>query len=140
MRLVIALLLAGLSMPAAAQEPVDDAILLEEPVVARRSPDWTWGLVGTGVGMIAASLGTGLGALLVQLDLDMVCSFTCPTAREEQQRGGRILAITTDVLWMGGAVLGAFGLVAAFTLEEDVPPLAAFCDGSGCMALAAGRF
>ena len=140
MRLVIALLVGGLASPVAAQTPVDDAIVLEEPVAAHRSPDWTWGLFGTGVGLVAASLGTGLGALLVQLDLDTVCSFTCPTAREEQQRNGRILAITTDVLWMGGAVLGAFGLVAAFALDEEVPPVAAYCDGSGCMALAVGRF
>jgi hypothetical protein len=140
MRLVIAFLVWGLASPVAAQAAVDDAIVLEEPGARRRSPDWTWGLLGTGVGMVVASLGTGLGALLVQLDLDTVCSFTCPTAREEQQRGGRILAITTDVLWMGGAVLGAFGLVAAFTLEEEVPPVAAFCDGSGCVGLVGGRF
>lgn len=140
MRPVIALIVWGLCAPAAAQAPVDDVLVLEAPRLERRSPDWTWALFGTGVGMIAASLGTGLGALLVQLDLDTVCSLTCPTAREEQQRGGRILAITTDVLWMGGAVLGAFGLAAAFTLEEDVPAVAAFCDGSGCMGLAQGRF
>ena len=140
MRLAIALFVWGLCSPAAAQAPADDVLVLEAPHLERRAPDWTWGLVGTGLGMIAASLGTGLGALLVQLDLDTVCSFTCPTAREEQQRNGRILAITTDVLWMGGAVLGAFGLVAAFTLEEEVPAVAAFCDGSGCVGLLGGRF
>jgi hypothetical protein len=126
------------STSAAQDVPAETA---ETPRVDRRSPDWTWAVMGTGIGLVVVGLGTGLGALLIQLDLDGVCTLTCPTDREGQQQSGRILAITTDVLWMGGAVLGAFGLVTALTLQEDLtPPVAAFCDGSGCVGMAFGRF
>lgn len=140
--LTVLVLCLSIARVSAAQEVIlDEPLAASVPDVERRSPDWTWALMGTGIGMVAAGLGTGLGALLIQLDLDTVCTLTCPTAREGQQRDGRILAISTDVLWMGGVVLGTFGLVAALTLQEDVaPPVAAFCDGHGCLGVVQGRF
>lgn len=108
----------------------------------QRTPDWTWAVLGTGIGFVAVGLGTGIGALVVQSDLDRVCGLTCPRSVGDYQMEGRVLAVTTDVLWLGGIVLGALGLVAALTLREDVPPLSvAFaCDGTGCLGTAGGTF
>lgn len=104
-----------------------------------RTPDWTWAVLGTGIALVGVSLGTGLGATLIQLDLDQVCDITCPSRVEGLQREGRVLAITTDVLWMSGVVVAAFGLVAALTLREPVA-MSAACDEHGCLANVGGRF
>jgi hypothetical protein len=120
---------------------IDTAPVIQPP---RRSPDWTWVLLGTGVGLIAAGLGTGAGALVIQSDLDAVCTRTCPRSYGGYQMEGRVLAVTTDVLWLSGLVLSALGLATALTLqvsvEEGAPSVALACDGHGCFGNVTGTF
>lgn len=129
-----------LSVPQVAVAQDLAPLTLEAP--ARRTPDWTWVVLGTGIGFVAVGLGTGVGALVVQSDLDRVCGLTCPRSVGDYQMEGRILAITTDVLWLGGIVLGALGLVASLTVREDValPAVAFACDASGCLGSVGGTF
>lgn len=110
------------------------------PSAPRASPDWTWVTLGVGITLFAGGLGTGIGALVVQADLDGVCTLTCPTRFGDYQAQGRILAVTTDVLLLSGGVVAVFGLVAALALADEVPTPALACDEHGCFGSLTGRF
>lgn len=153
MLVVLSLSLLPLSLlpvlaPTARAQMASELVIDTAPVAqpARRSPDWTWALLGTGVGLVVAGLGTGVGAFVIQSDLDAVCDRTCPRSYGGYQMEGRVLAVTTDVLWLSGLVLSGFGLVAALTLEAEIEPLEAVpsvafaCDGHGCFGSLTGTF
>jgi len=142
--LSLALGVAITCAPVRAQERL--SLMEPAPSVHRESPTWTWVMLGLGGAMVLGGAGTGIGALMVQGELDAVCSFTCPRSYGPLQDAGRALAISTDVLMIGGVVLAAFGLVASLTLESEVTPEAetlsvtAGCDGNGCFAAVRGSF
>lgn len=101
-------------------------------------------MLGLGSAMVLAGVGTGVGALVVQSELDQVCSLTCPRSYGALQDSGRALAISTDVLVIGGVLMAAFGVVTALTLQTEVddgvPDVIAGCDGHGCFAGITGSF
>ncbi len=143
MRWLASLLVVVLSLGAAPLSAQERILLEPAPTVSRQSPAWTWVMLGVGGAMVLGGAGTGIGALLVQSELDQVCAFTCPRRFGPLQETGRALAISTDVLLIGGVVVAAFGVVAALTLQtevDDVPVVSAACDGSGCFGAIAGRF
>lgn len=138
--IVVAIVACSATTTAHAQ---DRLVLEPAPSVHRESPAWTWVMLGLGGAMVLGGAGTGIGALTVQSELDQVCSFTCPRSYGALQDTGRALAISTDVLLIGGVVVAAFGVVAALTLQTEVdetPSVIAGCDGRGCFAAMTGHF
>lgn len=84
----------------------------------RGPPPWTWGVTLTGLALVVGAIGTGSGAWVVQERLNAVCDASCPASAGALQEEGRALAITTDILWLGGLVLSGFGLVTLLTVRE----------------------
>lgn len=103
-------------------------------------------VMGTGAAMLIASAVTGGLALSQYGALEQQCGadHACPAGFEGDRDTGAALSTATDVLWIGGAVLAATGLVLALVLTEpssaDAVPLTAGCDATGCRASLRLRF
>ena len=105
---------------------------------------WPWALVALGGAMIAAAAVTGSLTLERQSELDAVCArYSCPPSAERAQAEGRALAFSTDVLGVGGLVVGAAGVVLALVLPGEPAPsvgAAAACGPEGCALVIGGTF
>lgn len=97
----------------------------------RGPPAWTWGVTLTGLALVVGAIGTGSSAWVIQGQLDTVCDASCPANAAVLQEEGRALAITTDILWLGGLVLSSFGLVTLLTVREAEVRADLSIDGTG---------
>lgn len=134
---------------------------------------WTWGLLGGGAAIAIAGAVVGGVALSERSALDAQCAdMLCPAGFGLAGRQSSIssLALASDVLVIGGAVVAVTGLVLGLTIGLDrtelirrtveagsaddpdagerVPPpepaptaaLSGFCTADGCLAVAGGTF
>jgi tetratricopeptide (TPR) repeat protein len=106
-----------------------------------------WIVGGIGAAMVVAGIGTGAAALGAQSSLDGMCGadhHSCPVGFESQRDSGRALAIASDVMLIGGAVVLGTGVILLFVLTEggtaDEPPVSASCGTDGCSAFVHGSF
>lgn len=90
-------------------------------------------------GVIAGIVSLDQNAALHELCPDDVCADT-PQMRD-RQREMLTLSNVADVLWIGGAVIAATGLVLTLVLREEAEVSAtAACGPTGCRVLMGGRF
>jgi Tfp pilus assembly protein PilF len=133
-----------------APEPVSTP----EPVLATLAPDapsesrfgvWPWVVGGTGAALLGTSLVTGLMASSKASQLEEECGSDgrCDPSLESVRDDAKSLALTTDVLWISGAVFLGAG-VTLFILDQQSSPdataLEAGCFDSGCGLRTRGRF
>ncbi|MCB9592519.1 MAG: hypothetical protein H6719_07285 [Sandaracinaceae bacterium] len=115
------------------------------PPAEERSVDPApWILVGTGGLLVVGAVVTGLLALGERSTLDELCAAPdrCPEGFEDPRSRGEALAITTDVLWIGGAAVLASGVLWAIvdaTSNDSSPRAGLACDGNGCVASLRGE-
>lgn len=110
---------------------------------------WPWIMMGAGGAMVLAGAITGGVAMSERGSLDAQCALQlCPAGFDLAGRRSTIesLAITTDVLLIGGGVVAVTGLFLGILLgprtesiEQEVPVTAA-CDSTGCVAAVRGVF
>jgi tetratricopeptide (TPR) repeat protein len=82
-----------------------------------------------GLGALVAAIGTGVSALQIKDDLEMVCRRQlCPTSQQAQSEKGYALAVSTDVLIGVGAAAVLVGVVL-FVVESRRPQLRSRLDG-----------
>lgn len=105
-----------------------------------------WGVLGAGAAVVIAGAIAGGIALSEYSALEARCGAErlCPPGFESARDSGAALALTADVLLVGGAIIAASGLVLLFTVTEtDTPPPpvsgTAFCTTDGCAAAIVGR-
>lgn len=111
---------------------------------------WPWIVMGVGGAMVVGGAITGGLALSERSSLDSQCSLQlCPAGFDLAGRQSTIqsLAITTDVLLIGGGVVAVTGLVLGILLgprtqriEEEAPPVTAGCTATGCFGMVRGEF
>lgn len=111
---------------------------------------WPWAVMGVGGAMLVGGAITGGVAMGERGSLDAQCpAQLCPADYDLAGRQSTIqsLAITTDVLLIGGGVIAVTGLVLGIVLgprteaiEAQAPPVAAACTSDGCMASVRGDF
>ncbi len=110
---------------------------------------WPWVVFGAGGAMLVAGAITGGVALAQRGQLDSECPMQlCPAGFDLTDRQGSIesLAITTDVLLIGGGVMAATGLVLGLVLGprseaiSEPAPIAMGCSATGCFATVRGEF
>lgn len=89
----------------------------------RSRPIWPWFLVGGGVLLVGGGLALGAvsssdaSALRAECPVGNQCA---PSVGLEARRGDiQARLLVADVLWVGGALLTASGLVLAFTLDDE---------------------
>jgi hypothetical protein len=106
-----------------------------------------WIVVGVGGALVVASIITGVLALDARSSLERMCSAdgACPPGFESTQSSGQSLAITTDVLWITGALAIGTGVVLAILdmtsgSSSDQASVGGVCTGDGCVASISGRF
>ena len=106
-----------------------------------------WIVVGVGGALVVASIITGVLALDARSSLASMCSAdgACPPGYESTQSSGQALAITTDVLWISGALAVGTGVVLAILdmtsgSSADQASIGGVCTGQGCVASISGRF
>ena len=106
-----------------------------------------WIVVGAGGALVVASVITGVLALDARSSLTSMCSAdgACPPGYESTQSSGQALAITTDVLWITGALAVGTGVVLAILDmtsggSSDQASIGGVCTGEGCLASISGRF
>ncbi|MFT3924719.1 MAG: hypothetical protein QM778_19420 [Myxococcales bacterium] len=104
-----------------------------------------WYMMGTGGALLAASLGTGIPALLKSKDLEKDCTGTkCPESQGDRIDSTKRLAIATDVLIGVGAATVVTGLVlwwtGALDEEREVPIAGVAVDAHGAYATWGARF
>lgn len=106
-----------------------------------------WIVVGVGGALVVASIITGVLALDARSSLERMCSAdgACPPGFESTQSSGQSLAITTDVLWITGALAIGTGVVLAILdmtsgASSDRASVGGVCTGEGCVASISGRF
>lgn len=110
---------------------------------------WPWIVMGGGAAMVVAGAITGAVALTERSSLDEECPLQlCPagTGVASRQSDIETLAITSDVLLIGGGVVAVTGLVLGIVLGprseaiEATPPVTAACTGEGCFVAVQGEF
>lgn len=109
---------------------------------------WPWIVMGAGAAMVVGGAITGAVALGERSSLDEECPLQlCPAGSDVEGRQSTIeaLAITTDVLLVGGGVVAVTGLVLGIVLGPrteaiEAPPVAAACTGEGCFVAVRGDF
>lgn len=125
--------------PSAAPPPARDATLTTLGIA----------LASVGGALLIGSAVTGALALDHDAQLDAMCvgSVDCEEGFESVQSTGFALAVTTDVLWITGAVALASGLVALLAdalggggAESPSARAALGCSGDGCALVVEGRY
>jgi tetratricopeptide (TPR) repeat protein len=109
---------------------------------------WPWIVMGGGAAMLVGGAVTGAVALSERSSLDDQCPLQlCPAGTDVEGRQSTIeaLAITTDVLLIGGGVVAVTGLVLGIVLGPrteaiEAPPVTAACTGEGCFVAVRGDF
>lgn len=107
-----------------------------------------WVVIGVGGALIVGSVITGVLALDARSSLERMCAAdgSCPPGFEDTQSNGQALAITTDVLWITGALAAGTGVVLAIldmtsgSSTSDHATLGGACTADGCFASLQGRF
>lgn len=89
----------------------------------RTRPWWPW--VGVGAGVIAAGVGTSLAIVtnndIGALEADCENNLCNPATNLVDRRGSlQSQALVADILWIGGAVVGATSLFLAFALPDEI--------------------
>lgn len=101
-------------------------------------------LLAAGGALVVAGLVVGGVALGRDGDLGTACPSrqACPAELRSDYDEVRTLALAGDVLWIGGAVVAATGLVLTFVLPGDDGGASASlgCGPTGCQARIAGTF
>jgi hypothetical protein len=130
------------------------AVLSPPPVDSEPPPSdraagfgpWPYILAGTGAALLGGSLVTGLMARSKADELDRECqNGRCDPSLENVKDSAETLALTTDVLWIGGALLAGAG-VTLFVIDATSGPdeattaIRTGCFDAGCGLLASGRF
>jgi len=111
----------------------------------RRFGVWPWIAGGTGAALLGTSLVTGLMASSKAGQLDEECPTreNCDPSLESVRDSARTLGITTDVLWISGALVLGAG-VTLFVLDygktEPGAAMEAGCFMGGCGLYASGQF
>jgi hypothetical protein len=134
----------------ATPDPIAPAPALASPPAQdldseRRFGIWPWIAGGTGAALLGTSLVTGLMASSKAAQLEDECpEMVCTDESLESVRDSAMtLGITTDILWITGALAVATG-VTLFVLDygkaEPGAALEAGCFGGGCGFAASGRF
>ncbi len=124
-----------------------------EPGEVRQFGYWPYIAGGTGLALLGTSLVTGLMASSKAQQLKDECNGKiCDSSLESVQSSARTLGVTTDVLWISGALVLGTG-VTLFVLDSgkrEAPDalaadagstsLQAGCFGGGCGLVARGTF
>lgn len=85
-------------------------------------------LMGAGGAMVVGGVVTGLLAKGAQGELDDACSDMkkmCPESLEDNVDKAKGLAMVTNVLWIGGAVLAGLGVTLLLLDDGEEPPVSA---------------
>lgn len=141
--------LPPLEREAAAETAAPVAPVLSAPAPAaatdaRQFGYWPYIAGGTGVVLLGTSLVTGLLASSKAQQLEDECiDKICDTSLESVQSSARTLGMTTDVLWISGALVLGTG-VTLFVLDhgkaEAPADVQAGCFRGGCGLVASGVF
>jgi hypothetical protein len=114
-----------------------------EPSSQRRFGVWPYVAGATGAALLGTSLVTGLMASSKAKQLEQECSGkACDPSLESVKDSASTLAVTTDVLWISGAVILGAG-VTLFVLDHgksESATVAAGCFDAGCGLQASGSF
>jgi hypothetical protein len=108
-----------------------------------RKPATPWVFLGSGAGLILGSIASGVVALNAENRLARECSpnDVCDPSLSGTKKRAHAMAITTDVLWISGAVLASTGVVLLLTRpKRDQPSVGLGCNGLLCGASVSGRF
>jgi|GEM_PF-699902 tetratricopeptide (TPR) repeat protein len=121
------------------------ALVSASPTVETEHPLWAGVLALGGVAAAAAGAIPGAMVLGTRSELDGLCSAdgACPESAQSLLDRGQAEATAADVLFAaGGALAVGFGLVWLLVEEPAQTPVtaSAWCDPTGCRALAGGRF
>lgn len=107
-----------------------------------------WVMVGVGGALALGSVVTGLLALDARQSLVDACdpnaSPSCPPELEGTRDEGYALALSTDALWITGAVAVSVGVILAVVEASSGDAadasVAGLCTNDGCVAAVSGRF
>lgn len=100
-------------------------------------------IIGVGGALLIGAAVTGGLTLAENSTFESECPdrAECPVSAAGSLDSARTLALVTDVLWIGGAVVAAAGLVLTLTLtESEDHAVTARCGFGGCGLSATGRF
>ncbi|MBX3271239.1 MAG: tetratricopeptide repeat protein [Sandaracinaceae bacterium] len=102
-------------------------------------------LLGAGGALVVTGLVLGGVALGSDGDVGAMCPSrdACDPSLRSQHEDAQTLALVGDVLWIGGAVVAATGLVLTFVLTEgggESATAAVSCGPTGCHAGVRGTF
>jgi Tfp pilus assembly protein PilF len=142
-----------LELPALEAEAAPAPTLTPPPLEQERAPahassfgPWPFILAGTGAALVVTSLLTGSMARKKADELKSECrAGSCDPSMEDVKDSAETLALTTDVLWIGGALLAGVG-VTLFVIDttsatnETATLIQTGCFETGCGLVANGRF
>lgn len=100
-------------------------------------------VMGVGGALLIGAAVTGGLALAENDAFEAECSEpgACPVSAAGMLDSAHTLALVTDILWIGGAVVAAAGLVLTLTLTDtEETQVSAACGSHGCGVFAAGSF
>ncbi|HWO07828.1 MAG TPA: hypothetical protein VNN80_00070, partial [Polyangiaceae bacterium] len=130
--------------PASTPQPAPAPPAVDAPSNPSRFGVWPWVAGGTGAALLGTSLVTGLMASSKASQLEKECGDAqrCDPSLEGVRDSAQSLAVTTDVLWISGALILGAG-VTLFVIEQtdgDSSALEAGCFDMGCGLRTSGRF
>lgn len=101
-------------------------------------------VLGVGTAMLVAGAITGGVTLANRGDLTAMCDeeMRCPSSGRSLAEDINTLALTTDILLIGGAAIAAAGVILTLVLQDENPSdsVAMSCDDNGCVAMVRGEF
>lgn len=153
----------GIHLPPLEREAPAEPLAAAQPALSAPAPEpassahrqfgyWPYIAGGTGVALLGTSIVTGLLASAKAQQLQDECEGkVCDSSLESVQSSARTLGLTTDVLWISGALVLGTG-VTLFVLDHgksedparvaggEASALRAGCFAGGCGVLARGVF
>lgn len=130
-----------LRIAAASSEPRDSSEEAGADTTPPSAPETTLSPIGPvvlasgGALLVAGAVVAAVLAVENDAFFAMCDAGVCPSSSRASAESVRDLAIATDVLLIGGAVVAATGLVLTLLLRDEVdeaPPVAAACGPDGC--------
>lgn len=101
-------------------------------------------ILGLGAVGVIAAIPTGVAASDGEARLATMCpDGGCPASSEGLLNETRSMALTTDVLWILGASIGAIGIVLlsiGIAIDSSAPSASAMCTEEGCVGTLRLRF